>query len=92
MKVSLPWQRQMNVYFKEVSVDTQKEILRLENKKASRNIDIPTEIIKKNTDIFADYLCSSINGSIKSSTFPSSSKVAHVIPVYKKGKNMNKKL
>ena len=69
----------MKVYFNEVSVDTQKEILRLENK-------------KENTDIFADYLCSSINGSIKSSTFPSSSKVAHVIPVYKKGKNMKRKL
>ena len=74
----------------EVSIDTQKEILRLDNKKASQNSGVPTKIIKGNADIFADYLCSSINDSIKSSTFPSCSKVADVTPIYKKGRKYMK--
>ena len=46
-------------------------MLKLDNKKASQNSDIPTKIIKENADIFAEYLCSCINGLIKSFTFPS---------------------
>ena len=69
----------MNFYCKEVSIeDLQKQIWRLDNKKASQNFNIPTKIIKENADIFAEYLCSSVNGSIKSSTFPSCLKVGDI--------------
>ena len=62
--------KHINFCFKEVSIEkTQKEILNLNNKKASQNSDIPTKIIKKNSDIFGKVLCSFINDSIKSFTF-----------------------
>lgn len=38
----------------------------------------------ENGDIFAEYLCSSIDGSIKRFTFPSYLKVAYVTLTYKK--------
>ena len=38
--------------------DTQKQILKLDNK----NFDISTKIIKVNADIFTEYSCFSING------------------------------
>ena len=42
--------------FKEVSIEEiQKEILNLNNKKASQNSDIPTKIIKENSDIFETF-------------------------------------
>ena len=34
--------------------DTQKEILRLNNRIVSQNSDIPTKIVKENADIFAE--------------------------------------
>ena len=47
---------QINFCFKEVSVEEiQKEILNLNNKKASQNSDIPTKIIKENSDIYFFY-------------------------------------
>ena len=74
---------QVNFYFKEVSLeDLQKQIWRLDNKKASQNFNIPTKIIKENADIFAEYFCSSVNGLIKSSIFPSCLKVADIISIH----------
>ena len=44
---------QIDFCFKEVSIEEiQKEIVSLNNKKASQNSDIPTKIIKENSDIF----------------------------------------
>ena len=63
--------------------NTQKEMLKLNNKK----FDISTKTIKEKADIFAEYSCSSINGSIKSSTFPSYMLVADIVSFYEKGKN-----
>ena len=63
--------------------NTQKEILKLNNKK----FDISTKTIKEKADIFAEYSYSSINGSIKSSTFPSYMTVADIVSFYEKGKN-----
>ena len=78
---------QVNVCFKEVSIEkTQKEILNLNNKKASQNSHIPTKIIKESSDIFEKVLCSFINDSMKSFTFPSCLKEADVTPIHKKGK------
>ena len=75
---------QVNFYFKDVFMkNTQKEMLKLNNKK----FDISTKTIKEKADIFAEYSCSSINGSIKSSTFPSYMTVADIVSFYEKGKN-----
>ena len=75
---------QINFCFKEVSIEKiQKEILNLNNKKASQNFVIPTKIIKENSDIFEKVLCSFINNSIKSFTFPSCLKEADVTPIQK---------
>ena len=82
---------QINFCFKEVSIEEiQKEILNINNKKASRNSDIPTKIIKGNSDIFEKVLCSFINGSIKSFTFPSCLKEADVTPIHEKGEKDKK--
>ena len=82
---------QINFCFKEVPIEEiQKEILNLNNKKASQNFDIPTNIIKENSDIFEKALCSFINDSIKSFTLPSCLKEADVTPIHKKGKKDKK--
>ena len=43
--------------------------------------------MKENIDIFAGYLCTSINSAIKLLSFPSSFKSADVTPVHKRGRN-----
>ena len=74
-------------YFKELEKEKiQKEIYNLNSNKASQHSDIPTKIIKSNSDIFSDFLCVSINSSIKSSLFLSCLKTADITPIYKKGK------
>lgn len=78
---------QVNFYFKDVFMkNTQKEMLKLNNKK----FDISNKTIKEKADIFAEYSCSSINGWIKSSTFPSYMTVADIVSFYEKGKNDTK--
>ena len=66
--------------------DIGKEIFHLETKNASQTSDIPAKIIKGNIDVFADFLCTSINSSINSSLFPSCLKFADVTPFHNKGK------
>ena len=65
-----------------------KEILNLNNKKASENSDIPTKIIKENSDIYGKVLCSFINDSF---TFPTCLKEADVTPIHKKVRKVRKK-
>ena len=75
--------------FKEVSIEEiQAEILNLNNKKEFQNSD--TKIIRENSDIYGKVLCSFINESIKSFTFPSCLKEIEVIPIHKKGKKDKK--
>ena len=62
----------------------------MNNKKASQNSDIPTKIVKENSHIIRKVLCSFINDSIKSFTFPSCLKEADVTSVHKKGKKHKK--
>ena len=82
---------QINFCFNEVSIEeTQKEILNLNNKKASQNSDNPTKIIKENSDIPGKVLRSFINDSIKSFTFPSCLKEVDVTPIHQKGKKDKK--
>ena len=74
-------------YFKELEKEKiQKEIYNLNSNKASQHSDIPTKIIKSNSDIFSDFQYKSINSSIKSSLFLSCLKTADIMPIYKKGK------
>ena len=73
--------------FSEVNIeDTKKDILKLDKNKASQHSDNPTKIIKENLDIFADFLCTNINSSFNSSSFPSCLKMVDVTPLHKKGK------
>ena len=64
--------------------DIGQEIFHLETKKASQTSDISTKIIKENVDVFAYFLCTSINSSIKSSLFPSCLKFEDVTQLHKK--------
>ena len=66
--------------------EIQKEIHNLNSNKASQHSDIPTDIIKSNSDIFSDFLFVNINSSIKSSLFLSCLKTADIMPINKKGK------
>ena len=73
--------------FKEVSFkEIETEIRLLKLNKASQYSDIPTKIIKENSDIFSSFICESTNNSIKSSIFPSCTKHADVTPLHKKCK------
>ena len=66
--------------------EVEKEILKSDETKATQKTDILTRIFKENIDIFTDFLCTSINIVIKSSSFPSALKLADVTPVHKKGR------
>ena len=71
--------------FKEVSFkEIETEIRLLKLNKASQYSDIPTKIIKENSDIFSNFIWESIKNPIKSSIFPSCLKQADVTPLYKK--------
>ena len=74
-------------HFEKVNIgEVGKEILKLDKTKASQKINIPTRIIKENTDVFAEFLWTSTNSAIKSLGFLSSLKLADVTPVHKKGR------
>ena len=71
--------------FREISFkEIETEIGLLKLNKASQYSDIPTKIIKKNSGIFSNFICESINNSIKSSIFPPCLKHADVTPLHKK--------
>ena len=74
-------------YFTELEVtDIEKEIKKINRKKASQNFEIPIKIIKENSEIYADFLCKNINNSIMSSLFPPCLKMTDITSIYKKGK------
>ena len=70
--------------------ETKKGILNLDNSKACQESDMPTKVIKANSDIFADILHQVFNRSLEVGTFPYSMKLANVTPVYKKGSRSDK--
>ena len=70
--------------------DIKKEILNLDVSKASQDSDIPTKIIKVNTDIFAEVLYNVFNRSLELGEFPSGMKLANVTPMHKKGSQNDK--
>ena len=61
--------------FRDVSLDEiTKEIRRLDVKKACQNTDIPTKVIKNNSDIFEDFFFPKPQQCVASSLFPSNFK------------------
>lgn len=62
----------------------EKEILSLNDTKASQKSNILMTIIKMNVDMFREILHSEFNKAIELSQFPPCMKTVDVIPVYKK--------
>ena len=54
-------------------------------KRAAQESDIPSRIIKENSDIFGDYLLSSFNDAIDKSYFPTALKQSNTSPVFRTG-------
>ena len=70
--------------------DIKKEILNLDVFKSSQDSDIPTKIIKVNTDILAEVLYNVFNRSLEVGEVPSGMNLANVTPVHKKGSRYDK--
>ena len=64
-----------------------KKVKTLDTAKATQQSDIPTKILKQNSDYFAEYFYENINQGMSKSIFPSDLKLADVTPVYKKKSN-----
>ena len=79
--------------FSEVELDdeVEKEIRKLNSKKATTFKSIPTKHLKENIDICGPILHRLINTSIESSTFPDHLKIADIFPVFKKEDATNPK-
>ena len=69
-----------NVSFKEIET----KIMLSKLNKAPQYSDIPTKIIEKNSDIFSNFICESINSFIKCSIFSSCLKHADVTSLHEK--------
>ena len=61
--------------------DILKKTNNLDTAKASQQSDIPTKILKQNSDYFAGYFCGNINQCISKSMFPPDLKLADVTQV-----------
>ena len=72
--------------FRHVSLDQiTKQIKRLNVKKACQATNIPTKVIRMNSDdIFADFFFLNLNNCIESSVFPSNLTNVEITPVHKK--------
>ena len=64
--------------------DVIKEIKNLDASAASQEDNIPTKIIKENSDIFSSFIYQSFNNMIDVCIFPTLLKLANITPVYKK--------
>ena len=63
----------------------------LDPTKPTQKSDIPANIIKKNYDIFSEFLFENFNNIILTSLFPEQLKYADVKPTFKKGSRNNKR-
>ena len=68
----------------------EKRIKKLDSSKSSPNSNIPTKIIKDNTDIFTPILRNKFNKSLELVKLPSEMKLADLTPVFKKDDRTNK--
>ena len=64
--------------------DICKDTLALDASKATQSNDMPTQIIKNNSDIFSKFFQASLNKTIEASTFPEQLKYADTKPLFKK--------
>ena len=67
------------------------QINSLDLAKATQKSDIPTNIIKKNYDIFSEFLFENFNNIILTSLFPEQLKYADVKPIFKKDSRNDKR-
>ena len=67
-----------------------KMVRNLDTAKASKQADIPTKMLKHNSEYFAEYFYDNINYCIENSNFPSDLKSADVTPAYKKKSKTSK--
>ena len=54
--------------------------------------DIPTKIIKESSAIFSNFICQNFNNMIDVYIFPTSLKLANIIPVSKKASKNTKEI
>ena len=66
------------------------EILNHDSSKACQDSDLPTKIIKANSDIFTEVKHKELNRGLEVGNFPCTMKLANVTPVYKKGTRSGK--
>ena len=66
------------------------EILNHDSSKACQDSDLPTKIIKANSDIFTEVIHKELNRGLEVGNFPCTMKLANVTPVYKKGTRSGK--
>ena len=67
-----------------------KETKSLQTNKATQNTEIPTKLIKENSDIFADFIFENLNDNISQSVFPLILKLANITPAHKKDSESKK--
>ena len=82
-----------NLYFSFSQIghdEIMKELNNLDTNKAIQNTDIPTKLIKENSDIFANFIFENLNNCISHSIFPTSMKNAIITPAHKKGPKTSK--
>ena len=66
------------------------EIRKLQTTQTTQRNDIPTNILKENSEVFARYFHENIHFCIENSIFPSDLKVANVTPAFKKKSKTSK--
>ena len=69
-----------DVTFEEI----ENELTKLDLQKASQDTDIPTKIIKQNSDIIGHFIYRNFNNAIACSVFPVNLKNANITPIHKK--------
>ena len=57
----------------------------LDTRKAYQDTDVPSKLVKMNSDIFGDFLHQNFNDAIATSVFPENLKNTNITPVFKKG-------
>ena len=78
-------------HFQRISSNELKnEILNLNNKKATREGDIPVNLLKESIDTYLPVLTEIINSSFEQNEFPNELKLADIIPIFKKKDPLNK--
>ena len=67
-----------------------KEVRHLDESKSSPLESIPARVLKDIVDVFVPKMVIDFNAAIKTGVFPSSSKAADVVPLFKKGDRLSK--